>query len=96
MVLETKKRSNDDAGPPRFGFTVTKQLGTAVIRNRIRRRLKEAVRTTALTEARDGFDYVIIARKAALTKGFAELAGDISLALAKVHKKPRPGSNARS
>ena len=60
----------------RFGLTVTKQLGGAVERNRIRRRLKPALALTSGTHARLGFDYVVIARAPAGTKVFAELVED--------------------
>lgn len=91
FVLETKARSGEADGPPRFGFTVTRQLGSATVRNRIRRRLKEALRTGAMASAHPGFDYVVIGRKAALAREFADLAADFETALAKVHRKaPRP------
>ena len=54
--------------PARFGFTATKKLGNAVTRNRIRRRLKEAVRSVAPGRAKDGCDYVVIAREAAASQ----------------------------
>ena len=42
LVLQARRR--DDSGPARLGFTVTKKVGGAVVRNRVRRRLKEAAR----------------------------------------------------
>ena len=71
--------------PARFGFTATKKLGNAVVRNRIRRRLKEAVRLVAPDHARPGCDYVLIAREAAATRPFAALEKDLVAALAAVH-----------
>lgn len=47
---------------PRFGFSVGKKIGTAVVRNKVRRRLKEACRGQ-LHLFVAGYDYVIIARK---------------------------------
>jgi ribonuclease P protein component len=82
------------ASPPRFGFTATKKLGKAVTRNRIRRRLKEAVRQVAPGAARDGCDYVLIAREAAATRPFAVLERDLAAAFAALHApavgKPHP------
>lgn len=82
-----------DAGA-RFGFTVTKKLGGAVVRNRIRRRLKAAVGMVAPELARAGHDYVLVARLAALERGFADLKKDLERALQRVHHPAavsRPG-----
>ena len=77
-------------GAPRFGFTVTKKLGNAVVRNRIRRRLRAAVGLLEPGRARPGYDYVVIAREAALVRPFAALKIDLDAALARVHdNKPR-------
>jgi ribonuclease P protein component len=62
--------------PPRFGFTVTKKIGNAVVRNRIRRRLREAVRR-AEQHAENATDYVLVARRAALTLQFERLVTDL-------------------
>lgn len=88
FVLEAKaRRTTDGPAGPRFGFTVTKRLGVAVVRNRIRRRLREALRTGGMAGAKAGFDYVIIARQAALRRPFTALVGDFRQALAKVHRQ---------
>ena len=70
-------RSTDDARPPRFGYTVTRKIGNAVVRNRIRRRLKEAVRLSASPVASPGTDYVLIGRRAALSLPFDRLIDDL-------------------
>jgi ribonuclease P protein component len=69
---------------PRFGFTVTKQSGGAVQRNRIRRRLKEALRLLNPLPARPGHDYVILARPEALGMPFLALQRELSRALGKI------------
>jgi ribonuclease P protein component len=74
--------------PPRFGFTVTKKAGGAVERNRMRRRLREAVRRAAPLEAKLGFDYVIIARREALTAGFPRLVTELARAMRLIGEKP--------
>ena len=98
FVLETKPRTivksavevaPELASPPRFGFTVTKQLGNAVIRNRIRRRLKAAIDLLAGTQAQPGYDYVLIARTPALTRPFADLKKELEDALHRVHHAPQ-------
>ena len=59
---------------PRFGFTVTKKVGNSVIRNRIRRRLREAIRLTDPTSPpKPGHDYVLVARIEALTAPFDDM-----------------------
>jgi ribonuclease P protein component len=72
------------AEPPRFGFTVTKKIGNAVVRNRIRRRLREAVRTLDPLPARAGHDYVMIARAEALGSAFAALQAELVRALGRI------------
>ena len=64
FVLQTRRR--DDSGPVRVGFTVSKKVGNAVERNRVRRRLREIVRQAAAGCLRPGHDYVLIGRRAAL------------------------------
>ncbi len=69
-------------GAARFGFTVTKKIGNAFLRNRIRRRLKEALRLASDLPARPGHDYVIVARNNALSQSFAALQDELRRALA--------------
>ena len=85
FLIETKP-SPVAGGPPRFGFTVTKKLGNAVVRNRIRRRLKDAAQLVADAHARPGSDYVVVARKPAFDMPFKRLAADMEVALKRVHK----------
>lgn len=91
FVLQARQRPADadsDSGVARFGFTATKSLGGAVIRNRARRRLKEAVRLAGPACAAGGYDYVLIARTGTLQRPFTELITDLERALAKVHEPP--------
>lgn len=96
FVLEGKRRDTPALPPvlpgaPRFGFTVSRQVGGAVERNRIKRRLKAAVRGILPDHARPDFDYVLIARRPALDARFASLVADLVEALRRVHtRKPRP------
>ena len=90
FVVEMRLR--DDHAPPRVGVTVTKRTADkAVERNRIRRRLKEAVRLAAPEAARPGTDYVLVARRAALNEDFGRLTGDVFAALQEVHANARTG-----
>ena len=80
--------TREEARPAsRFGFTVTKKLGNAVVRNRIKRRLREAVRHSASPYSLPDHDYVLIAREAALRRPFADLVTDLRTALQRVHTK---------
>jgi ribonuclease P protein component len=92
FVLEAKRREDDAkataAERPRFGFTVSKAVGNAVERNRIKRRLKAAVRDVVCEHARRDIDYVLIARRAALDVGFAALVADLVKALKRAHAAP--------
>jgi ribonuclease P protein component len=76
FLLEALDRG--DAGAPRVGFTVTKKSGNAVQRNRIRRRLKEAVRTHAAGDMTAGSDYVIVGRDEILTARFETIKSELS------------------
>ena len=58
---------------PRTGFTVTKKQGNSVERNRIRRRLKEAVRLSGRFAMLPGHDYVFVGHRDALEASFEEL-----------------------
>ena len=84
FVLEGRRRSGQAEGA-RFGFTVSKQVGGAVERNRIRRRLKAAVRDVLADQTRPDYDYVLIARRPALDIAFAALVADLANALERVH-----------
>jgi ribonuclease P protein component len=81
LVLQALKR-NDNA-PARLGFTVTKKVGNAVIRNRIRRRLKEAARLELQEHPVAGADLVLIGREATRKREFADLRRDLLRTLTK-------------
>ncbi len=83
-----RRKGETEVGPPRFGFTVTKKIGGAVLRNRIRRRLKEALRLAPELSACPGYDYVILGRQAALGQEFAALQEELAHAIAEVHARP--------
>ncbi|WP_127520792.1 ribonuclease P protein component [Mesorhizobium sp. Z1-4] len=76
FLMEVLERGDD--APPRFGLTVTKKTGHAVIRNRIRRRLREAIRTHAADDMSGGNDYVIVGRADILEASFDRLKAELS------------------
>ncbi|MDD3669096.1 MAG: ribonuclease P protein component [Alphaproteobacteria bacterium] len=61
----------------RVGFTITKKIGGAVVRNRIRRRLREAVRLSAGFAALGGCDIAIIARRDILEMTFDQIRAEL-------------------
>jgi len=83
FVLQVRERR--DEGPARVGYTVSRKVGTAVERNRARRRLREIVRKAAPAAMRRGHDYVLIARRPALELGFERMIEDFEKALRRVH-----------
>ncbi|MGR6432183.1 ribonuclease P protein component [Rhizobium sp. PAMB 3182] len=96
VLLEVLDRKDNDE--PRVGFTVTKKHGNAVERNRMRRRLKEAVRLSARFAMEPGHDYVIVARREALSAPFIELADHLRTRIGgkpgeKRTKGPRSGKD---
>ncbi len=81
VVLQVLPR--DDTGPARLGFTVTKKIGNAVVRNRTRRRLKEAARLVLASQPLAGVDLVLIGRAGTAKRDFSALQNDVRRALAK-------------
>jgi len=79
VVLQALPRGDDL--PVRLGFTVTKKVGNAVVRNRTRRRLKEAARLLLATRRVTGTDLVLIGRDSTRKRNFIALQGDIGRAL---------------
>lgn len=69
---------------PGVGYTVTKKTGNAPERNRIKRRLREAVRATS-DRFVAGHDYVLIGRRESLTEPFGALTQELGKALQRVH-----------
>ena len=84
-----------DEAPARIGFTCTKKLGNAVIRNRIKRRLKEAARLSLPNIVKPGFDYVVIGRAPAENRPFQVLQSDLISAATRLHAKAESLPQAR-
>ena len=92
FVIETKLRSVH--GPDRdvrYGFTVTRKIGNAVVRNRIRRRLKEALRNLPADLVVPGHDYVIVARSGLIEQPFADLQGMLALTFKRLRQTTPKG-----
>jgi len=90
FAVQARRRAED--GPARIGFTVSRQVGHAVERNRVRRRLREMVRLTESQGSlgdvlRGGHDYVLIGRRAALAMAFGEMRRQFDAALIRIHDR---------
>lgn len=100
FVLEGKARppapETGQGSNPRFGFTISRKVGKAVVRNKIRRRLRSALADIAETDADPRFDYVIIARTPASNHPFAQLKADLATALRRVKDGRKPSGARRS
>jgi ribonuclease P protein component len=79
LVLQCYARG--DADPVRLGFTVTNKVGNAVMRNRTRRRLREAARLTLREQAPAGVDLVLIGRNETAARPFTALMDDLRQAM---------------
>jgi ribonuclease P protein component len=89
-------RANDGHGK-RYGITVTKKIGNAVVRNRMKRRFRELLRAALPAEGLADHDHVLIGREGGLERDFATLRIELSAALARAAagqgdppRKPRP------
>jgi ribonuclease P protein component len=83
VIIQARIKPDDEK--TRVGFTCTKKLGNAVMRNRIRRRLKEAARLTMPQIVLPAYDYVLIGRTGTETRPFEDLTKDIISALNRLH-----------
>jgi len=100
LVLQAARRPQGDnpAAPVlpsaeepevRVGFTVTKKVGNAVLRNRVKRRLRAAAAAVFPVQGREGTDYVVIGRAATATRPFGALCADLAEAIAKLDRRSR-------
>lgn len=80
LVLQVYSRGDGDA-PLRVGYTASKKVGNAVVRNRARRRLRAVVDAMAMRRAKAGRDYVLIARASTPGRTYAALERDFETAL---------------
>jgi ribonuclease P protein component len=81
QVCRQEKGDGESERPARIGVTVTRKVGNAVTRNRVRRRLRAVARTVMPATAAAGFDYVLIGRPTTADRPFATLIADLEGAL---------------
>ena len=71
----------DDSAAMRVGFTVTKKIGGAVVRNRMKRRLRALARDILPKSGVAGADHVMIGRAKGIERDFAQMRNDLATAL---------------
>ena len=89
FTIQSRQRGDGDA-PPRFGITITKKTAPhAVDRNRMRRRVREALRLGAALSGAAGHDYVIVGRLPLMTIPFDDLRGALTVGFADAARRGR-------
>jgi ribonuclease P protein component len=83
FVLLVFDRRDDDP-TKRLGITITKKVGNAVVRNRIRRRFRELARELLPEHGKAGADHILIGRDAGIEREFGTLRAEIAKALSKL------------
>jgi ribonuclease P protein component len=82
VLLVRPRGDGDDA--MRVGFTVTKKIGNAVVRNRMKRRLRALARELLPQSGISGADHVLIGRSGGIERDYALLRGELGKALGKM------------
>ena len=95
FVLLTRPNEGPNGGlGKRYGITVTKKVGNAVVRNRIKRRFRELLRDALPVEGLENHDHVLIGREGGIERDFHVMRRELSQALERAAAgkgdKPRP------
>lgn len=83
----------------RYGITVTKKIGNAVVRNRMKRRFRELLRVALPTSGLPDHDHVLIGREGGVERDFSQMAAELAIALERAAagkgdpaRRPRKGN----
>ena len=88
FLLQARNRRDETPGIG-IGFTASKKIGNAVVRNRAKRRLRAVARAILPLHGKPGWDYVLVARpQATIARVYADLLADLETALHQIHAKP--------
>lgn len=90
LLLQAAPAPHDSANgnAVRVGFTASRKVGNAVVRNRAKRRLRAVAAEVLARDGRPGTDYVLVARAGTGERPYAELVGDLAAALRRIDKFP--------
>lgn len=86
LIMQAAHSLSKEQVEPKFGFTTTKKLGHAVVRNKARRRLRAVVREIYKNHACKNTEYVLIGRYSTAECDFLNLLKDLKYAFKKSHK----------
>jgi ribonuclease P protein component len=92
ITLQSHLRTESATDEPRLGMTVTRKAGGAVERNRMRRRLREALKQVAPAGAQPGYDYVVVVRRPLIDATFDHILTDLRAAFRRVHAAKQRGA----
>ena len=90
VVVQARQRDPEPRAPIRVGYTASRKVGGAVVRNRAKRRLRAAAAREIPRWGHAGWDYVLIARRGSTaTLPFAQLLRNLADAIREVHSRNR-------
>lgn len=93
FVLLVRDRQ-DGSEAMRLGITVTKKIGGAVVRNRMKRRFRALARALLPAQGVPGADHVLIGREGGIERDYAALQSELAKALRKLREPAKPGEDA--